>query len=85
MPEGATVNMKDCIVYKDVTETASNEKYEVTNFGVSNITIGNITVNPNEPTIIKAKPNVHIDFSDITAIDASGIIDPAEQGDPVNH
>jgi len=27
MPEGATVNMKDCIVYKDVTGTETNEQY----------------------------------------------------------
>lgn len=87
MPEGATVNMKDCIVYKDVTGTAANNQYEVVNFGTSNITIGNRIVNPNEAIIVKAKPNTQIDFSDITAIDASDIydIDPAEQGDPVNH
>lgn len=87
MPEGASVNMKDCIVYKDVTGTAANEQYEVVNFGTSNITIGNRIVNPNEAIIVKANPNTHIDFSDITAIDSSDIydIDPAEMGEPVNH
>lgn len=87
MPEGASVNMKDCIVYKDVTETAANEQYEVVNFGISNVTIGNRIVNPNEAIIIKARPNIHVDFSDVAAIDASGIydIDPVEHGDPVNH
>lgn len=87
MQEGASVNMKDCIAYKDITETATNEHYEVINFGASNITIGNTILSPNNPIIIKAQPNIHIDFSDVAAIDASDIYDtdPVEHGDPVNH
>lgn len=86
MPEGASVNMKDCIAYKDVTETATNKRYRVINFGASDVTIGKRIVNPNETIIVKAIPNTQIDFSDVTAIDSSDIydIDPVEQGDPIN-
>ena len=74
MPEGAFVNMKDCIVYKDVTEEQSNnEQYEVTNFGTSPVTIGNTTLNPNSTILVKATPNTQIDFSDITTINNSDI------------
>jgi hypothetical protein len=87
MPEGASVNMKDCIVYKDITETDANKQYKIVNFGVSAVIIGNRTVNPNETIIVKAVPNAQIDFSDVTVIASSDIydVDPAEQGDPVNH
>lgn len=87
MPEGASVNMKDCIVYKDITETEANKRYKIVNFGISAVIIGNRTVNPNETIIVKAVPNAQIDFSDITVIASSDIydVDPAEQGDPVNH
>ena len=87
MPEGASVNMKDCIVYKDVTGTAAQEQYEVVNFGVSNVTIGNTTLNPKDSVIIKAQLNAHIDFSDVAAIDVNAIdvVDYIQHGDPVNH
>ena len=87
MPEGASVNMKDCIVYKDVTETAANEHYEVINFGANNVTIGNTILSPNSAILVKAQPNIQIDFSDVAAIDASDIydIDPLQYVDPVNH
>lgn len=87
MPVGAAVNSKDCIVYKDVTQDVNHEKYEVTNYGTSNITIGNTILNSGSSILIEAATNAHIDFSDVAAIDSSDIydVDPAEQGDPVNH
>lgn len=87
MPEGASVNIKDCIVYKDITETTTNEQYRVVNFGSSNVNIGNTILTPKSTIIVKAKPNVHIDFSDITAIDSSDIydVDPVEPAAPINN
>lgn len=87
MPEGATVNTKDCIVFKDVTTDPNNEQYEVTNYGSRDIMIGGSTLYSGRSLLFKAATNAHIDFSDITTIDPENIYDtdPVEHGDPVNH
>ena len=75
MPAGATVNNKDCIVYKDVTTDANNERYEVTNYGNKDITIGGTTLNSGSSLLFKAVTNAHLDLSDITTIEAESIYD----------
>lgn len=91
MPVGAVINSKDCIVYKDVTQDVNHEKYEVTNYGNSGVSIGNYTLTSGSSVLVKAAVNEHLDFSDINNIEAINIedtdpisvedADPIEEGD----